>query len=98
MFADIITADDVASSKPDPACYRLTLERLRARHPERAIRADRSWAIEDSPVGIESAHGAGLKVLGLASTYPADQIRTADRVLASLTGLTPDRLAALTGS
>ena len=36
-FAEMVTADDVAMSKPDPACYRMCLARLAARFPERCV-------------------------------------------------------------
>ncbi|HRV31895.1 MAG TPA: HAD family phosphatase, partial [Kiritimatiellia bacterium] len=62
-FAEMVTADDVAMSKPDPACYRMCLARLAARFPERGVRAGNCVAIEDTPDGIASARGAGLPVV-----------------------------------
>jgi beta-phosphoglucomutase len=52
-FETIVSKEDVKASKPDPACYRLALKRLK-------VTARVTVAIEDSPRGIESAHGAGL--------------------------------------
>jgi hypothetical protein len=40
-----------------------------------------SKVIEDSRAGIQAAHRAGMKVVALATTYPAWQLAEADRVL-----------------
>jgi beta-phosphoglucomutase len=52
-FEMIVSKEDVKAGKPDPACYRLALKRLKVTPRVTA-------AIEDSPRGIEAAHGAGL--------------------------------------
>jgi HAD superfamily hydrolase (TIGR01509 family) len=52
----IVTIEDVANGKPDPAPYRLALARLGAD-------ARSAIAIEDSPSGIALAAAAGLRVL-----------------------------------
>jgi HAD superfamily hydrolase (TIGR01509 family) len=55
-FREIITGNMVARGKPDPEIYTVACERL-------GIRPENSYAVEDSPNGIRSAHGAGLKVI-----------------------------------
>jgi beta-phosphoglucomutase-like phosphatase (HAD superfamily) len=40
--------------------------------------------IEDAPAGIQSAHAAGMKVIALASTYPASALSEADVVIPKL--------------
>ena len=60
----LITADDVVTGKPDPAPFRLAVERIG--HP-----AERCLAIEDAPAGIASARAAGCRVLGVLTTYPS---------------------------
>jgi beta-phosphoglucomutase-like phosphatase (HAD superfamily) len=40
--------------------------------------------IEDAPAGIKSAHAAGMKVIALASTYPASALGEADLVIPQL--------------
>ncbi len=55
-FDTVVTADDVAQTKPDPEGYRLALHRLGAD-------AKRSLVIEDSPAGTRAALAAGLAVV-----------------------------------
>jgi beta-phosphoglucomutase len=87
-FTVIITADDVAASKPDPTSYRAAIERLTRAAPGRPVRAERAVAIEDTPAGIEAARGAGLKVLAISNSQPREALRDATRVVASLEDVT----------
>ncbi|HMO52055.1 MAG TPA: HAD family phosphatase [Kiritimatiellia bacterium] len=91
-FADIVTADQVHVSKPDPESYREAFRRLAARHPGRVTDPARCFAIEDTPAGIAAAAGAGLPVLAVQNTYPAEALAQATRVVASLESVTPDLL------
>lgn len=85
-FGAVVTADDVARSKPDPQGYLLAAERL-------GIAPGECVAIEDTPAGIESARSAGMQTLALATTCPADQLADADRIVDCLTQVNPDALA-----
>jgi len=69
-FSCIVTAEDVAHSKPDPASYRLSFQMLKNRYPEKVMSAARCCAIEDTPAGIASAKGAGLQVIAVLNSYP----------------------------
>jgi beta-phosphoglucomutase-like phosphatase (HAD superfamily) len=40
--------------------------------------------IEDAPAGIRAARAAGMKVIGMASTYPASKLGEADAVVTGL--------------
>jgi len=82
-FDIIVTADDVARSKPDPECYRLALARLNQFH-SLDIPSHQVLAIEDTPAGIAAAKGAGLKVLAVTNSYPAEQLTCADIIMESL--------------
>lgn len=82
-FHAIVTAEDTRVSKPDPAPYRLTKERL-------GITC--GMVIEDTPAGIASAKGAGLQVLAVTNSYPADALAQADTIVDSLEGLTLEKL------
>ena len=73
----MITADDVALGKPHPAPYLKGAELLGVDPAECLV-------IEDAPAGIQSAHAAGMKVIALASTYPASALSQADLVVAKL--------------
>jgi beta-phosphoglucomutase len=86
-FEAIVTAADVRASKPDPESYALTVARLRDAHPDKGIIAGNCLAIEDTPAGIASARGAGLKVLAVTNSYPAEQLTGADSVIDRLSDL-----------
>ncbi len=77
LFDVIITAEDVQRSKPDSECYRLAVDAL-------DLTSEQCIAVEDTIAGIESAQGAGLRVLGVATTYDIDQLSLADHVVSSL--------------
>jgi beta-phosphoglucomutase len=83
-FDSIVTAADVQASKPDPESYALAVARLREAEPEKGIIPENCLAIEDTPAGIASARGAGLKVLAVSNSYPAEQLSGADRVIDTL--------------
>jgi beta-phosphoglucomutase len=82
-FDIIVTAEDVARSKPDPDCYRLAHARLN-KHHSLDIPPHRVLAIEDTPAGITAAKGAGLQVLAVTNSYPAAQLLQADTVTETL--------------
>lgn len=75
-FDIIVTAEDVAKSKPDPECYRLALTKLNLFYSLN-LPAHQVLAIEDTPAGIAAAMGAGLKVLAVTNSYPAQQLSQA---------------------
>lgn len=81
-FCEIVTAEDTPKSKPDPAPYQLTIEKLGLDNPAAAI------AIEDTPAGIISAKGAELKVLAVTNSYGREYLLEADAVTDSLENVT----------
>ena len=83
-FSHVVSADDVPRSKPDPACYALAFDRLLRTHPARLSTPGRCLAVEDTPAGIRSAKGAGLKVLAVTNSHGASDLAGADHVAASL--------------
>ena len=83
-FPVIVTADDVRKSKPDPECYAVAFRRLSRMHPSRVTVPERSFAVEDTPAGIRSAKGAGLRVLAVTNSYGAGELAEADWVADSL--------------
>lgn len=90
----IVAAGDTAQGKPAPAPYALAVERLSALHG-RTISAPRSVAIEDSRWGLESARAAGLRTVGVTTSYPASELGPTDLVIAGISDATPERLARL---
>jgi HAD superfamily hydrolase (TIGR01509 family) len=55
----LVAAEDVTQGKPDPEPYRLAVERLSAD-------LSSTVAVEDSPIGVASATGAGVRTFFLA--------------------------------
>ena len=82
-FKFIVASGDTPASKPAPDPYRLAAE-LHGLAPAACV------AIEDSRWGIESAKAAGLRCIGVATTYPPGALAAADEVVASLEELTPE--------
>ncbi len=72
-FKIIITGEQFKSSKPNPECYTLTLNKLNIKPSEAII-------IEDSEAGIIAGKKAGCKVLGLKNKYNSKQIEKADKI------------------
>ena len=95
-FQAIVGAEDAERTKPDPAPYSEAARRLAARAPGLAP-AD-CIAFEDSAAGIAAALGAGMKVVGVAHSYPAEKLRAAHRVVSSLAGLDAGSLRSLFAS
>lgn len=93
-FDTLVTADEVAASKPDPESYRLAVQRLQEIFPGR-IDAAASLAVEDTPAGIASATGAGLKVLAVTNSYPRERLPGALKVVDSLAGIDLEALRLL---
>lgn len=97
VFSVIVTAADVEASKPDPASYRLAVERLQTAFPDHGIDPSSCLAIEDTPAGIASANGAGIRVVAVTNSYPADHLQSACKVVESLAELGFDDLDRLLG-
>ena len=72
-----VTADDVVNGKPDPEPYLKGAAQLGFSPAECLV-------IEDAPAGIAAARAAGMKVIGLASTFAADKLSQADTVVQNL--------------
>lgn len=87
-FECVISADDVACSKPDPESYVLAVNGLTRLHPELAIAPRDCLSLEDTDAGIQSAREAGLWTLGVAHGTESQSLCRADRVVPSLEGLT----------
>jgi HAD superfamily hydrolase (TIGR01509 family) len=96
IFAAVVGAEDAERTKPDPAPYLEAARRLAARAP--GLEPSECVAFEDSMAGIAAALGAGMKVVGVAHSYPAEKLRAAHRVVDSLAGLDPGSLRALFAS
>jgi beta-phosphoglucomutase len=94
-FNIVVTAADVTASKPDPESYAVTVARLGASFPGNGIAPANCLAIEDTPAGIASASGAGLKILAVTNSYPEESLDGACKVVQSLVGITIEGLRRL---
>ena len=94
FFPVIVAAGDTPEGKPSPAPYVLAFQRL-CRHIGRALDPSRSVAIEDSRWGLESAQGAGLRCVGVTTSYPAGELPGAELVVGGLQDLTIQALERL---
>ena len=81
LFQSIVTSDDVAKTKPDPATYAKAAEGM-------GISPSDCLAIDDSPNGVSSAKKAGMMVLGITPIHNASSLRDADWHLRSLEEVT----------
>lgn len=68
VFDTIVTADRIVKGKPDPMCYLLGASDLQT-DPADCI------VFEDSFAGIQAATAAGIRVIGVSSTVPAEHLR-----------------------
>ena len=72
-----ITADDVINGKPSPEPY------LKGAGLLNRAAAD-CLVFEDTPAGIRAAKAAGMRVIALQTTYPAEELTAADEMVKSL--------------
>ncbi|GAA4586901.1 putative hydrolase of the HAD superfamily [Actinoplanes octamycinicus] len=76
-FEVLACGDEVPGHKPDPAVYRLALDRL-------GLSADRAVAFEDSPHGVDAAQAAGLRCVAIPNPFtPEGRYAHADVLLPS---------------
>ncbi|HXH07338.1 MAG TPA: HAD family phosphatase [Vicinamibacterales bacterium] len=89
-FTAIVAAGETPRGKPAPDPYARAVALLGAD-------ARCAVAIEDTPAGLESARAAGLRCIGLTTTFARELLDGADAVVASLDEVTPALLAELVG-
>lgn len=70
FFETVVTGDDVAAGKPDPAIYILAATQLKE-HPSSLL------AVEDAVSGVKAARSAGMRCMGIAHNGRADSLRLA---------------------
>ena len=95
LFSVFVMAGDVPVCKPAPDCYRSGMEKLNEKRRSDGllpVLANECLAIEDSPPGIESARGAGMRTLGVMNTVSESELRAvgADVVTGSLSDWTTE--------
>ncbi|WP_417626254.1 HAD-IA family hydrolase [Pararhodobacter aggregans] len=89
VFDALACGDEVKAKKPAPDVYLLALARLGLR-PEQAL------AFEDTPMGVASARGAGLRVVASPGIYAQGaDLSAAQKLVAEFSALVPGGLAGL---
>ena len=80
LFSVIVTAEDVSVCKPAPDCYRAAFTKLNEKRREQRLLpllSNECLVIEDSPPGIQSGKGAGMRTLGVTNTVSEAALRNA---------------------
>lgn len=80
VFRTITSADECARSKPDPEVYVKAVASMNTLPEFQAspLLASECLAIEDAPGGIDAAHGAGIRCIGLAHSRATENLAHAD--------------------
>lgn len=89
-FQAVVTGDDVARGKPDPALFLLAADRMQ-------VRPDEVLVCEDAVNGVEAAKAAGMRCLAIAANGrgPLLEKAGADRVIPDFIGTNLDDLRGL---
>ena len=88
LFDATVCGDEVRRGKPAPDIFLEAARRL-------GLPPTRCVVIEDAHVGIEAARTAGMPVLAVATTHPAEKLKDADLTARSLREVGVDALRAL---
>lgn len=87
-FDAVVSADDVTVGKPHPEVF-LKAAACIDRVPEYCV------VFEDAHVGIEAGLAGGMKVVGVATTHPRDELKGVNFSVECLTEVNVSRLKAL---
>ena len=88
-FRAIVSAEDVQQGKPEPEIFINALAALNAaRGDAAAIAPTECVVIEDSKEGVRGARRAGMKCLAVTNSHPAELLKEADAIVASLEEVT----------
>jgi HAD superfamily hydrolase (TIGR01509 family) len=73
-FKAVVSADDVANSKPDPETFLKCAEILNVL-PQNCI------VFEDAPKGVEAALNAGMKCVAITTMHPKDEFKNYNNII-----------------
>lgn len=76
FFPVIVSVQDVAHGKPAPDVFLRVADLL-------GVHAEACCVIEDSAAGVQAARSAGMTVIAITNTLPADGLADADHVVAT---------------
>ncbi|MFO0838516.1 MAG: HAD family phosphatase [Phycisphaerae bacterium] len=93
FFRAVVGGFDVPHGKPAPDCCLLAASRI-------GLSPGNCVVVEDAPAGIRAGLAAGMAVIGLVGTHPADSLHAAGatRVVTELRAITPELIRELATS
>jgi HAD superfamily hydrolase (TIGR01509 family) len=74
LFSVVVSVQQVACGKPAPDVFLRAAERL-------SVPAGRYCVLEDSAAGIQAARTAGMEVVAITNTLPAERLEAASYVV-----------------
>ncbi|HMU95955.1 MAG TPA: HAD family phosphatase, partial [Elusimicrobiota bacterium] len=86
-FDAVVATEDVVRGKPAPDAYLKALEEINKKYPDRRIQPAECLVVEDSKHGLLSARAAGMKCVAVTTSYSAEELSAADRVVPVLTAV-----------
>lgn len=90
-FDAICTAADVQAGKPAPDIFLFAAQQL-------GLPPSRCVVIEDAPVGVAAGKAAGMKVVAVTNSHPAERLYEADCVIDAMSELSLSFLKQLVGA
>jgi len=85
FFDTKVSEDHVSKGKPDPEIYLKSAQLLNVQPSECLV-------FEDSHTGIQAAMNAGMNVVGVATTYPANEIKNTCLVINDFTEINVQKI------
>jgi HAD superfamily hydrolase (TIGR01509 family) len=74
FFSAVVSSADVRNGKPAPDIFLRAAELLK-------VKPGDCWVIEDSKPGVAAGLAAGMKVIAITNTHPAEELQNATRVV-----------------
>jgi HAD superfamily hydrolase (TIGR01509 family) len=78
FFSAVVSGSDVQRGKPAPDIFLRAAELLRVEPVD-------CWVVEDSKPGVAAALAAGMRVIAITNTHPAEELRNATHVVRTYT-------------
>ena len=86
FFTTIVAAEDVTLGKPNPEVFLKAADRIGCR-PECCV------VFEDAHAGIAAARAGGMRVVGIATTHPPEELTQADLAVHRMDELSVEQLS-----
>lgn len=75
FFSATVSGSEIKLGKPEPEIFLKTAELL-------GVEPSACWVVEDSKPGVAAGLAAGMRVIAITNTHPADELRNAHFVVA----------------